>query len=88
MASPIADLVVSLGSDGKIHSHSTITSALEDDAALLSEFVEQVKEEEKLDEVVDEPSAVSDKPTGTLIVAEEIEVGHVRWPACAYFRSP
>ncbi|OSX60068.1 hypothetical protein POSPLADRAFT_1048490 [Postia placenta MAD-698-R-SB12] len=81
LASPIADLVVSLGSDGKIHSHSTITSALEDDAALLSEFVEQVKEEEELDEVVDEPSAVSDKPTGTLIVAEELEVGHVGWPA-------
>ncbi|KAF7306575.1 ATP-binding cassette transporter [Mycena indigotica] len=78
MAKPIASYVVSMDVDGTIHSHGSITEALAHDEVLAEELS---KDEKNLDEKTDgvDPAAapVEPKSDGKLIVAEEVEEGHV-----------
>ncbi|EKM60769.1 uncharacterized protein PHACADRAFT_246884 [Phanerochaete carnosa HHB-10118-sp] len=82
---PIADYVVSLGTDGRIKSQGTLSSALAKDKKLAKEAAESAQETDKAEHTVDrsEPVAESAAPKsdGKLIVAEEISEGHVGWPA-------
>ena len=86
---------MSLSIDGRIVSRGSITDALLKDKKLLAE-VEKVKAENAVEEqVIDQPSpdeTVDTAPAeetrdkkvdGKLIVAEEIEEGHVSWSARA-----
>lgn len=82
LASPIAEYVVVLGSDGTVREHgqtSTITG-LEN----LSQRL-KVDKQEGEDENIDEPKANMDELAKTvsrkLIQAEEKAAGKVRWPA-------
>ncbi|KAH7102271.1 ATP-binding cassette transporter [Auriculariales sp. MPI-PUGE-AT-0066] len=95
LVSDLAQFVVSLSIDGRILSRGSISEALLKDKKLLAE-VEKAKEENKAEEeVIDEPKPdeTEDKPRdkkadGKLIVAEEIEEGHVSWPALnLYFQA-
>ncbi|KAI0697137.1 multidrug resistance-associated ABC transporter [Cytidiella melzeri] len=91
IARPIADYVVSLGTDGRISSQGTLSKALSNDKALAKEIAKEEKVADKADHTVDdtvvEPAAPP-KSDGKLIVAEEISEGHVGWPALKlYFAS-
>ncbi|KAJ7919040.1 P-loop containing nucleoside triphosphate hydrolase protein [Mycena leptocephala] len=71
MAKPIANYVVSMGLDGHIHSHGSISEALATDEVLAEELS---KDQDVLDK--------------KLIVAEEVEEGHVSWDALKlYFKG-
>jgi hypothetical protein len=81
MAKPLANYVVSLGLNGHIHSHGSIAEALATDKVLAEELN---KDQEVLDKKTEEIAALLVKETkadGKLIVAEEIEEGHVSWDA-------
>ncbi|PCH35077.1 hypothetical protein WOLCODRAFT_155747 [Wolfiporia cocos MD-104 SS10] len=89
LASTIADFVVSMGTDGRIHSQGSLSKALGEDHELAEEFAEQKKAEEKAeaDVEIDQPADESDpkKAIGKLIVAEEISEGHIEWPSFKMF---
>ena len=90
MASPLADFVVSLGTDGRIATQGTVSDAL----AKNKKLAEEVEIEEKaieLDEVVDEVEGDQEAPVagkGKLVLAEEIEEGHVSKDACESSHIP
>ena len=84
MASPVADFVVSLGTDGRVASQGSMSKVLAKDKGLSKEIDEENKVIEKAEHTVDDQQPVeeSKKSDGKLIVAEEISVGHISWPAC------
>ncbi|KAJ6574692.1 hypothetical protein B0H19DRAFT_1371649 [Mycena capillaripes] len=88
MAKPIANYVISMGVDGNIHSHGSISQALATDEVLAEELS---KDQDVLDKKVDEidaPPVAERKVDGKLIVVEEIEEGHVSWDALKlYFKG-
>ncbi|PIL29335.1 ATP-binding cassette transporter [Ganoderma sinense ZZ0214-1] len=84
MVSPIADFVVDVGCDGRILSQGTLENALAHDSKLLKDVEHEVKELQKDDQEIDgEKEDVVNAPSsaGKLVVAEEVEVGHVGWKA-------
>ncbi|KIP03522.1 hypothetical protein PHLGIDRAFT_534840 [Phlebiopsis gigantea 11061_1 CR5-6] len=87
LAAPIAEFVVSLGSDGRIKSQGSLSSTLSKDTKLSAHVAKEASEIERADEVIDE--AKEDKPvetsTGKLIVAEEVSEGHVNWSALSLY---
>ncbi|KAL6299635.1 multidrug resistance-associated ABC transporter [Sparassis latifolia] len=87
MARPIADFVVSLGTDGRILSQGSLSKALEANKKLSAEVVEEIEEIEKAEHEVDQPPNpdIPANADGKLIVAEEISEGHVEWPALKMF---
>ncbi|KAF7369374.1 ATP-binding cassette transporter [Mycena venus] len=87
MAKPVANYVVSMGIDGHIHSHGSISEALATDEILAEELS---KDQEVLDKKTDEIDAplVNAKADGKLILAEEVEEGHVSWDSLKlYFKG-
>ncbi|KAJ6462020.1 hypothetical protein C8R47DRAFT_1225647 [Mycena vitilis] len=89
MAKPLAKYVISMGIDGRIHSHSSISEALATDEVLAQELSKDQEILEKKVDEVDAPLPPAEKKTdGKLIVAEEIEEGHVSWHALKlYFKA-
>lgn len=87
MASPIADFVVSLGIDGTVLSQGSVSDALAQDKSLVAEVIEDKRAMEKADQQLDgnevKPEAI--KADGKLIVAEEINEGHISWRALQLF---
>ncbi|KAF7368865.1 ATP-binding cassette transporter [Mycena venus] len=85
----IADFVVSVGLDGRVHSRGSISDALAKDEAL----TEEVRKDQAILEITaqDFDSTPSNdgpkKSDGKLIMAEEIEFGHVSWDALNMFFS-
>ncbi|KAJ8703097.1 hypothetical protein PTI98_001750 [Pleurotus ostreatus] len=84
LATPVAGFVVSLGSDGRIVSKGGVAEVLADSDALKQEVaVEQAalaKAEETIDDAQVDPEDAK-IAGGKLIAAEEVELGHVGWPA-------
>lgn len=76
---------MSLGTDGRISSQGSLSSALAKDKKLAKEAIEEAQVDNKAEETVDESDPVAEsaapKKDGKLIVAEEISEGHVGWPA-------
>ncbi|KAH9939278.1 uncharacterized protein BXZ73DRAFT_99482 [Epithele typhae] len=89
LASPIADYVVSLGTDGRVSSQGTLSKVLTGDAELSKELAQEEAELKKTQEAVDDAEfeAVTTKSDGKLIVAEEIAEGHVSWSAVRLYLS-
>ena len=83
MASPVADFVVSLGTDGRIVSQGTLSKVLAKDDKLSKELADEQAELQKAEDSVDavEPDeeAAPKKSDGKLIVEEEISEGHISW---------
>ena len=82
MATPLADYVVSLGQDGRVDGHDTVSDALRNDRILakeLSEGARAIDEEKKID--AEGPDEVVKPADGKLILAEEIAEGNVGWDA-------
>jgi hypothetical protein len=83
MTSPIADFVVSLGSDGRILSQGTMSTALATSKALIKELKAGESELHRAEEAVDgDVPEVPEGKSGKLMVAEEVAEGHVSWSAC------
>ncbi|KZV91547.1 P-loop containing nucleoside triphosphate hydrolase protein [Exidia glandulosa HHB12029] len=94
LVTDVAEFVVSLSIDGRVLSRGTITEALLKDKKLLAEVTkaqeeieieEQAIDEPKPDEVADPNKVHQPKKDGKLIVAEEIEEGHVSWAALSLY---
>lgn len=82
LAAPIADLVVSLSTDGTIASKGTVSEALAKNKELAAEVAREKEAISKVDEEVDAvPEPKLDSPDGKLTVAEDIAEGHVSWAA-------
>ena len=78
MASPIADFVISLGTDGRITSQGSIANALNSNKKLAAEVAREEAEMEKAEATVNEQALEPPKQdAGKLVVEEEVEVGHV-----------
>ncbi|KAI0741256.1 P-loop containing nucleoside triphosphate hydrolase protein [Daedaleopsis nitida] len=88
MVGPIADFVVDIGSDGRIVSQGSLSTALAKDSKLLKEVQEEQKELEKVEQEIDSVDSadeVDKKSMGKLVVDEEIDTGHVGWTALKLF---
>ncbi|KAI0258755.1 hypothetical protein BC834DRAFT_974824 [Gloeopeniophorella convolvens] len=87
LVSPIADYVVSLGSDGTILSCGTVSDALANDKSLSAELAEEEAILEKTEEEIDgeKPDENAKKAAGKLILEEEIAEGHVSWKSLQLF---
>ncbi|KIJ62401.1 hypothetical protein HYDPIDRAFT_94464 [Hydnomerulius pinastri MD-312] len=82
IASPVAQFVVSLGSNGRIRSQGSISEAISKDEALAAEVAKEQEILKKEVEVIEgQEVKKEDKPSGKLVVSEEISEGHVSWAA-------
>lgn len=82
MTSPVADFVVSLGSDGRILSQGTMSKALATSNALTKELKAEASGLQRAEETVDgEVPESREGKSGKLMVAEEVAEGHVSWSA-------
>ena len=91
MASPVADFVVSLGTDGRVVSQGTLSKVLAKDDKLSKELAEEqaemAKAENEVDGVEPDEEAAPKKTDGKLIVEEEIAEGHISWASCEFFHG-
>jgi hypothetical protein len=85
MTRPIAGFVVAMGLDGRVTSQGSISEALSKDKSLAKELLKEEDVLQKAEDEIDAPPPPTDAPKadGKLIVAEEMEEGHVSWDACA-----
>ena len=87
MARPIANYVVSI-KNGRVASQGSVSDVLVHDTSLADETDQVQKAMDKVEEEIDSqlpPDAK--KSDGKLIVAEEIEEGHIGLPARTFFSS-
>lgn len=87
MVAPSADFVVDMGADGHILSQGSLDNVLKHDSHLVKEVLEEREELEKAEHEVDaeKPKDTAAKQAaGKLVVAEEMEDGHVGWSARAF----
>ncbi|KAG8909039.1 hypothetical protein FRC01_007192, partial [Tulasnella sp. 417] len=90
MLAPIADFVVSIGSDGRILSQGQAYDALKNDAGLAAEVEEDqetVEKKEKVENLEGDDKPKDKTPAGQLIAAEEIVEGRIGLPAFKFFFS-
>lgn len=83
MVSKVAQYVVSIGLDGRVVSQGTLAEALSRDSKLLAEVAKENELQEKKADVIDPPEGGDKVPKkeGKLVVAEEVALGRVSWPA-------
>ncbi|EIM80350.1 P-loop containing nucleoside triphosphate hydrolase protein [Stereum hirsutum FP-91666 SS1] len=85
ITAPIAEFVVSLGSDGQILSQGTMSDALAKNWKLREEARQEKEVEERAAAAVDVPdldeeaSKKEDKKDGKLVLEEETAEGHISW---------
>ncbi|KAJ7081163.1 multidrug resistance-associated ABC transporter [Mycena belliarum] len=80
--------VMSVSLDGSVHSRGSISDALVKDKLLSTEVINDQAIAEIADQEIDSTPVAKDvlqKTDGKLIVAEEIEFGHVTWGALRMF---
>ena len=83
LVGPLADFVVSLGSDGRISSQGSVSDAFATDEDFADE-VEHEMEALELDEHEEDLDTPAGEQNGKLVLAEEIVEGHVSRSACAF----
>ncbi|KAH7906177.1 ABC transporter type 1, transmembrane domain-containing protein, partial [Hygrophoropsis aurantiaca] len=83
MASSVAHFMVSLGANGRVVSHGSISEVIDQDDKLAAEMAEDQEIVDRESEIVeaDAPIKTEVKAGGKLVVEEEILVGTVSWPA-------
>ena len=91
MTTPIADFVVSLGTDGRIASQGSLSTILAKDKKLSAQVAKENEVIEKAEHEID-PEGVDKEAKknldGKLIVEEEVPVGHVTWAASMLNYNP
>ena len=73
--------------DGRVFSQGSVSQVLAKDRSLAIQIKEEQQELEKADEKIetlDPPPPEDRKSDGKLIVAEEIALGHISWPASMF----
>jgi hypothetical protein len=89
MAEPIAHYIVSL-KEGRIASQGSLSTALSRDRALAKEVQRDEEAMHKADEEIDADEDTTrgtdedKKSNGKLIMAEEIQEGHISWESRKY----
>jgi hypothetical protein len=80
MIRSLADFVVSIGTNGRVVAQGTIQEVVGVDKSI-SKKLQQAEAEIKIaEEEIDKPDETTQpKSSGKLIMAEEIEMGHVSW---------
>jgi hypothetical protein len=92
LAAPIADFTISIGLNGRILSQGSVAEALQHDFKLAEEanaalqVMEQVVDAEPV-EVIADTAAADSKTDGKLILAEEVQLGRVKWSAGEWFHA-
>lgn len=82
MARPIASFVVAMRLDGRVSSQGSITDALLTDSLLDAKITKEEHVLHEVDREIDHPTPAKEQQNdGKLIVAEEVEQGHVSWPS-------
>jgi hypothetical protein len=76
LASPIADFIVRVRSDGRVTTHNSLAEVIKQNPRLL-ENAEIAEKEEELNDDGNKKGLA--EGAGKLIVAEEIATGRVRW---------
>ena len=91
MTTPIADFVVSLGTDGRIASQGSLSTILAKDKKLSAQVAKENEVIEKAEQEID-PEGVDKEAKknldGKLIVEEEVPVGRVTWAASMLNYNP
>ncbi|KAG8864753.1 hypothetical protein FRB96_003338, partial [Tulasnella sp. 330] len=88
MTAPLADFVVTVGSNGRVTSQDSIPEALSKDLELREAAQETTEVEKKEDQVVDDKAPAKEKkPSGQLIANEETAEGRIVWSAFTFFFS-
>ncbi|KIY46182.1 P-loop containing nucleoside triphosphate hydrolase protein [Fistulina hepatica ATCC 64428] len=78
----IASHVVVLGTDGLVVNHGSFSAVFAHEPQLVKEMNKEEEVLEKTDEVDVEPTEIpKGKGDGKLVVAEEVELGHLGWDA-------
>jgi hypothetical protein len=85
LARPIADFVVSFGPNGKVRGHA-IVSELTKRGSLAAQLQKDGQVLNKTQEEIEAENVVTKAPDGKLILAEEIQMGHVGASACSHYR--
>ncbi|KAJ7264448.1 P-loop containing nucleoside triphosphate hydrolase protein [Mycena haematopus] len=84
---PIADFVVTFGSDGRIQSQGTMSETTKR-GLLPAQIQEDQQVVDKAQQEIDADTSVTEPANGKLIVAEEVQLGHVSGSALKmYFRA-
>ncbi|KAJ7742653.1 hypothetical protein DFH07DRAFT_835946 [Mycena maculata] len=90
LVAPIADFTISIGLNGRILSQGSVAEALQHDIELANEanadleVMEQVVDAEPV-EVKTDTKAADDAADGKLILAEEVQLGKVKWSAVGLY---
>ena len=84
MASPLADFVVSLGTDGHIADQGSVSDVIAQNSKLAEEVEREEETIEQDEEESSERNNIATDTSGKLVLAEEIEEGHVSTDACEY----
>lgn len=84
MTGPLAQFVVSIGSNGHIASQGTIGEALSKNKALLAKVASENEAIEKAKDTLDAPKKEGEKASGKLMADEEIALGHVSMKSRQY----
>lgn len=89
MVGPLAQVVVAMGTDGRVSSQGSLSDALEHDQTLAEEVAKESQAIEKAEHDIQQDQSADEtkKPDGKLVVSEEVSEGHVGWPACKFSRS-
>ncbi|KZV67808.1 P-loop containing nucleoside triphosphate hydrolase protein [Peniophora sp. CONT] len=90
LTGPVAELVVSFGSDGTLVSRGTVDEVLAKDGMLKHEIEEQAMVIEKTEKELvsgEEPDEEIKQADGKLIVEEDIQQGRVSWSSLRLFIS-
>ena len=86
LLSPVAKYIVSIGKDGVIKTSGTdIEASIASDPLLAAEVELAQQEMEIANEEVDSSSKKEASGTGKLVLAEEIDKGHVTWKSMKVF---
>ncbi|KAG9020970.1 hypothetical protein FS837_007697, partial [Tulasnella sp. UAMH 9824] len=88
MLAPVADFIVSIGSDGRILSQGQASDALKKDPSLAAEAQEDqeiVEKREKVENLEGGDKPKGTKPAGQLTAAEDIVEGHVGFSVFKFF---
>ncbi|KAF7352122.1 ATP-binding cassette transporter [Mycena venus] len=90
LTAPIADFTISIGLNGRIMSQGSVAEALQHDIKLAEEanadlqVMEQVVDAEAV-EAKPDAVAKTDSSDGKLILAEEVQLGRVKWSAVGLY---
>ncbi|KAJ7246793.1 hypothetical protein B0H12DRAFT_753891 [Mycena haematopus] len=91
LAAPIADFTISIGLNGRIMSQGSVAQALQHDIRLAEEanadlqVMEQVVDAAETAELKPADAKADAKTDGKLILAEEVQLGRVRWSAVGLY---